>query len=311
MPAKSKDNPVALASYDDIFKTSDMPGNDDNEKVTEVPVIDLYAFNNHPFRVLDDDEMTKMSESVKQFGVLVPGVVRPKKDGGYEIISGHRRKRACEIAGLQTMPVIIRDIDDDEAIIALVDSNLQREVILPSEKAFAYKMKLEAMKRTVGRPSKNDSQVGNNLKGTLSINLLAEQVKDSKNQIFRFIRLTELIPDLLSRVDEKAIAFSPAVEISYLKKEEQQTLLEVIELLGATPSLSQAQQLKKLSQMELLTFETIESIMSEEKKDVEKVTFNGEILKKYFPSTFTPQQMEETIIQLLEGWAENKKDSKD
>ena len=307
MKSKDKDNPVTLASYDDIFKPSGVPDNNDDEKVTEIPLTDLYAYDNHPFKVLDDDDMIKMTESVKLFGVLVPGVVRSKKDGGYEIISGHRRKRACEIAGLQTMPVIIRDIDDDEAIIALVDSNLQREVILPSEKAFAYKMKLEAMKRTAGRPSKNNSQVGNNLKGTLSINLLAEQVNDSKNQIFRYIRLTELIPDLLSRVDSKIIALNPAVELSYLKKEEQQTLLEVIEQLETTPSLSQAQQLKKLSQMELLTYETIETIMSVQKKDVERVTLKSELLNKYFPSTFTPRQMEETIIELLEGWAKDKK----
>jgi len=302
-----KGNPTVLASYDDIFMPSDMPGDDGKERVTEIPLADLYPYKDHPFRVVDDDNMMDMAESVKQFGILVPGVVREREAGGYEVIAGHRRKRACEIAGFRTMPVIIRDLDDDDAVIALVDSNLQREVILPSEKAFAYKMKLEAIKRRAGRVSKNGYQVGNHFDGKKSLDIMAEQSEDSRNQIFRYIRLTDLIPDLLSEVDDKVIAFNPAVELSYLRKEEQQTLLEVIDLVESTPSLSQAQQLKKLSQNDSLTFEIIESILSIEKKDADRVVLKGNQLKKYFPASFTPRQMEDTIISLLENWAKDQK----
>ena len=303
----NKGNPAVLASYDDIFIPSDMPGDDGKERVTEIPLAVLYPYKDHPFRVVDDDNMMDMAESVKQFGILVPGVAREREAGGYEIVAGHRRKRACEIAGCKTMPVIIRDLDDDEAVIALVDSNLQREVILPSEKAFAYKMKMDAIKRCAGRRTKNLFQVGTHFSDKNSGELLSEQGNDSRVQIYRYIRLTELIPDLLTEVDDKIIAFNPAVELSYLKKEEQQTLLEVIDLVESTPSLSQAQQLKKLSQKDSLTFDIIESILSVEKKDVDRVVLKGNQLKKYFPASFTPRQMEDTIISLLENWAKDQK----
>jgi len=304
---KNKGKPVELPGYEEIFIPSDAPGNDDREKITEIPLSDLFAYEEHPFKVVDDSEMLNMSESIKQFGVLVPGVVRPRAAGGYEIISGHRRKRACELAELRTMPVIVREIDNDEAIIALVDSNLQREAVLPSEKAHAYKMKLEAMKRRAGRRTKNSDQLDQNLVGRVTRDILGEKSGDSGGQVSRYIRLTELITELLSKVDDKIIAFSPAVELSYLKKEEQQTLLEVIELLESTPSLSQAQKLKKHSQKELLTFEAIESIMAVKKSDSDKLTLKGEILKKYFPTSFTPLQMEKTIITLLENWVKAQK----
>jgi ParB family chromosome partitioning protein len=307
---RNKNKPVELPGYEDIFVPSDAPANDGTEKITDIPLSDLFAYEGHPFKVKDDSEMINMTESIKQFGVLVPGVVRLREAGGYEIISGHRRKRACELAELQTMPVIIRDIDNDESIIALVDSNLQREVVLPSEKAFAYKMKLEAMKRRAGRRTKNSEQLEQNLSGRVSRDILGEESGDSGVQVSRYIRLTELIPELLSRVDEKIIAFSPAVELSYLKKEEQQILLEVIELLESTPSLSQAQKLKKYSQKKLLTFETIESMMATTKSDSEKLTLKSEILKKYFPTNFTPLQMEKTIITLLENWVKNQNNQK-
>ena len=305
---KNKNNPTLLTSYEDIFEPSDMPAGNENEKVTEVPLTDLHPFEKHPFKVLDDDIMEDTVESVTQFGILVPGVVRPREAGGYELISGHRRKRACEIVGLETMPVIIRDMDDDEAIIALVDSNLQREVILPSEKAYAYKMKLDAMKRTAGRRKKNSVQVEQNLIGKVSRDILGEKSGDSGVQVSRYIRLTELIPDLLSKVDDKIIAFNPAVELSYLKNEEQEQLLEVINLVEATPSLSQSQHLKKLSQERSLTFEIIESVLSTSKKDADRVVIRGEQLKKYFPNTYTPRQMQDIIIALLETWAKNQND---
>ena len=255
--------------------------------------------------------MFDTTESVKQYGVLVPAIARPRDEGGYELVAGHRRKRACELAELETMPVIVRSLDDDAAIIIMVDSNLQRENILPSERAFAYKMKLEAMKRQAGRPSKeNGSQVGNNLLGKKSSDILAEQIGESKNQIYRYIRLTHLIPELLSMVDEKKIAFNPAVELSFLKNEEQADLLEAMDMEQATPSLSQAQRLKKFSNEGKLSLEVMSAIMSEEKKgDLDKVTLTGDKLKRYFPKSYTPKQMEETIIKLLEGW--HKKRTRD
>lgn len=248
--------------------------------------------------------MFDTAESVKQYGVLVPAIARPRDEGGYELVAGHRRKRACELAELETMPVIVRNLDDDAAIIIMVDSNLQRENILPSERAFAYKMKLSAMKRQAGRPSKeNSSQVGNNLLGKKSSDLLAEQIGESKNQIYRYIRLTHLIPEILSMVDEKKIAFNPAVELSFLKDEEQIDLLEAMDMEQATPSLSQAQRLKKFSNEGKLSLGVMSAIMSEEKKgDLDKVTLTGDKLKRYFPKSYTPKQMEETIIKLLEGW---------
>ena len=301
-----KDSPVVLASYEDIFKPDDMPGADGCEAVTEVDLSELHPYQGHPFKVTDDDSMTETAESVKQYGVLVPGLVRPLETGGYEIVAGHRRKRACEIAGLKRMPVIIRDLDDDEAVIILVDSNLQREVVLPSEKAFAYRMKMDALKRRAGRRTKNSVQVELNYEGQQSRDILGKASGDSGIQVSRYIRLTELVPELLSKVDDKLIAFNPAVELSYIKPEEQQILLEAIALTEATPSLSQAQKLKKISQSDGLTFEVIEAILSDMKKDTDRVVIKGDQLKKFFPKAYTPRQMEDIIIKLLEEWANNQ-----
>ncbi len=302
---------IKLASVDDLFFTEESRADESREKIIEIPLTELFPFKDHPFKVIDNEAMFDTAESVKQYGVLVPAIARPRDEGGYELVAGHRRKRACELAELDTMPVIVRNLDDDEAVIIMVDSNLQRENILPSERAFAYKMKLSAMKRQAGRPLKeNGSQVGNNLLGKKSSELLAEQVGESKNQIYRYIRLTELIPEILSMVDEKKIAFNPAVELSFLKKEEQTDLLDAMDMEQATPSLSQAQRLKKFSNEGKLTLEVMSAIMSEEKKgDLDKVTLTGDKLKKYFPKSYTPKQMEETIMKLLEGW--HKKRTRD
>lgn len=308
---KSSAKNIKLTSVDDLFSTEESRADENREKIIEIPLIELHPFRDHPFKVIDNEAMFDTAESVKQYGVLVPAIARPRDEGGYELVAGHRRKRACELAELETMPVIVRNLDDDAAIIIMVDSNLQRENILPSERAFAYKMKLSAMKRQAGRPSKeNGSQVGNNLLGKKSSDLLAEQVGESKNQIYRYIRLTELIPELLSMVDEKKIAFNPAVELSFLKDEEQIDLLEAMDMEQATPSLSQAQRLKKFSNEGKLSLEVMSAIMSEEKKgDLDKVTLTGDKLKRYFPKSYTPKQMEETIIKLLEGW--HKKRTRD
>ena len=302
---------IKLASVDDLFSTEESRADENREKIIEIPLTELFPFKDHPFKVIDNEAMFDTAESVKQYGVLVPAIARPRDEGGYELVAGHRRKRACELAELDTMPVIVRNLDDDEAVIIMVDSNLQRENILPSERAFAYKMKLSAMKRQAGRPLKeNGSQVGNNLLGKKSSELLAEQVGESKNQIYRYIRLTHLIPEILSMVDEKKIAFNPAVELSFLKKEEQTDLLDAMDMEQATPSLSQAQRLKKFSNEGKLTLEVMSAIMSEEKKgDLDKVTLTGDKLKKYFPKSYTPKQMEETIMKLLEGW--HKKRTRD
>lgn len=267
----------------------------------EIPLTELHAFKNHPFKVRDDEAMMETADSIRQYGVLVPAIARPNPNGGYELIAGHRRHRASELAEKETMPVIVRDLDDDAATIIMVDSNLQREELLPSERAFAYKMKLEAMKRQAGRPSKeNVSQLGTQKR---SDQILAEQVGQSRNQIQRYIRLTELIPPLLDKVDEKEIALNPAYELSFLKPEEQQMLVETMEYELSTPSVSQAQQMKKLSQEGKLTDDAILSIMSEEKKDaLDKVTLTGDTLRKYFPKSYTPKKMQETIIKLLEQW---------
>ena len=269
----------------------------------ELPLEQLHPFRDHPFKVLDDDAMRETVESVERFGVLVPAIVRPDPEGGYELVAGHRRHRACELAGKETMPVIVRELDDDAATILMVDSNLQRETILPSERAFAYKMKLEAMKRQAGRPSKNSAQVGRNFHGIESREILAEQVGQSRNQISRYIRLTELVPPLLDLVDQRKIAFNPAYELSFLKPQEQLELLDAIDSEQATPSLSQAQRLKKFSQEGHLSLDVMRAIMSEEKKsDLDKVTFSSEALRKYFPRSYTPQRMQEKILQLLEQW---------
>lgn len=300
---KSSAKKVKLASVDDLFSTEESRADVGREKVMEIPLAELHAFEGHPFKVKDDEAMLETAESVRQYGVLVPAIARPRTEGGYELIAGHRRHRASELAEKETMPVIVRDLDDDAATIIMVDSNLQRESLLPSERAFAYKMKLDAMKRQAGRPSKeNGSQVGNDF-GKKSSEQLAEQVGQSKNQIFRFIRLTELIPPLLDMVDEKKIAFNPAYELSFLTKEEQETLMETMDYEQATPSLSQAQRMKKFSQEGKLTGDVMLAIMSEEKKsDLDKVTFTSDTLRKYFPKSYTPKKMEETIIKLLEQW---------
>ena len=298
---KSSARNIELKSVDDLFATEESRADAQREKVQEIPLGELHPFKNHPFKVKDDAAMQDTVDSVREYGVLVPAIARPDPDGGYELIAGHRRHHASELAGKETMPVIIRDLDDDAATIIMVDSNLQREELLPSERAFAYKMKLDAMKRQAGRPSReNVSQVGTQKR---SDQIMAEQVGESRNQIQRFIRLTELIPTLLDRVDERKIAFNPAVELSYLKKEEQTLLLEAMDSEQATPSLSQAQRLKKFSQQKMLSLDVMRAVMSEEKKtDLDRVTLKNETLRKYFPKSYTPKQMEDTIIKLLEGW---------
>lgn len=298
---KSSARNIELKSVDDLFATEESRADAQREKVQEIPLGELHPFRNHPFKVKDDAAMQDTVDSVREYGVLVPAIARPDPDGGYELIAGHRRHHASELAGKETMPVIVRDLDDDAATIIMVDSNLQREELLPSERAFAYKMKLDAMKRQAGRPSReNVSQVGTQKR---SDQIMAEQVGESRNQIQRFIRLTELIPTLLDMVDERKIAFNPAVELSYLKKEEQTLLLEAMDSEQATPSLSQAQRLKKFSQQKMLSLDVMRAVMSEEKKtDLDRVTLKNETLRKYFPKSYTPKQMEDTIIKLLEGW---------
>lgn len=277
------------------------------EQRTEMPLSDLHPFEGHPFKVLDDELMGQTVESIKQIGVVSPLIVRPDPEGGFEILSGHRRLHAAQLAGLETVPVIVKEMDDDAAIIFMVDSNLQRESILPSERAFSYKMKLEAMKHQAGRPSKeNDSQLGNNF-GKLSSEEMAEELGTSKNQIFRYIRLTNLIPEILDMVDEKKIAFNPAVELSYLKPSEQKEFLEAMDYAQASPSLSQAQRLKKLSQEGGCTLDAMCEVMNEIKKDeLDHVTIKNEVLRKYFPKSYTPKQMQDTIIRLLEKWQRSK-----
>ena len=298
---KSSARNIELKSVDDLFATEESRADAQREKVQNIPLGELRPFRNHPFKVKDDAAMQDTVDSVREYGVLVPAIARPDPDGGYELIAGHRRHHASELAGKETMPVIVRDLDDDAATIIMVDSNLQREELLPSERAFAYKMKLDAMKRQAGRPSReNVSQVGTQKR---SDQIMAEQVGESRNQIQRFIRLTELIPTLLDMVDERKIAFNPAVELSYLKKEEQTLLLEAMDSEQATPSLSQAQRLKKFSQQKMLSLDVMRAVMSEEKKtDLDRVTLKNETLRKYFPKSYTPKQMEDTIIKLLEGW---------
>lgn len=298
---KSSARNIELKSVDDLFATEEIREDAQREKVQNIPLGELHPFRNHPFKVKDDAAMQDTVDSVREYGVLVPAIARPDPSGGYELIAGHRRHHASELAGKETMPVIVRDLDDDAATIIMVDSNLQREELLPSERAFAYKMKLEAMKRQAGRPSReNVSQVGTQKR---SDQIMAEQVGESRNQIQRFIRLTELIPTLLDMVDERKIALNPAVELSYLKKEEQTLLLEAMDSEQATPSLSQAQRLKKFSQQKMLSLDVMRAVMSEEKKtDLDRVTLKNETLRKYFPKSYTPKQMEDTIIKLLEGW---------
>ena len=277
------------------------------EQRTEMPLSDLHPFEGHPFKVLDDELMEQTVESIKQIGVVSPLIVRPDPEGGFEILSGHRRLHAAQLAGLETVPVIVKEMDDDAAIIFMVDSNLQRENILPSERAFSYKMKLEAMNHQGQRSDLTCSQLGNKLDGKKSSEVMADELGTSKNQIFRYIRLTNLIPEILDMVDEKKIAFNPAVELSYLKPSEQKEFLEAMDYAQASPSLSQAQRLKKLSQEGGCTLDAMCEVMNEIKKDeLDHVTIKNEVLRKYFPKSYTPKQMQDTIIRLLEKWQRSK-----
>ena len=294
---------VSLKGADDIFSTEESRQEQQREQVQQIPIGELFPFKDHPFKVLDDESMQRTVESVEQYGVLSPLIARPRPEGGYEIISGHRRQHAAQLAGLDTLPVIVRNMDDDAAVLLMVDSNLQRETILPSERAFAYKMKLEAMKHQAGRPTQdNYSQVGNNF-GTLSSEEMAEELGTSKNQIFRYIRLTNLVPELLDMVDEKKIAFNPAVELSYLDTNQQRDFLEAMQDTQNAPSLSQAQRLKKLAQEGHFSYDVAFAVMGEEKKgELDKVVIKNDTLRKYFPRSYTPKQMEDTIIKLLDQW---------
>ena len=295
---------VSLNTYADIFSTEQSRAEDKLEKVREIPLAELHPFKNHPFKVLDDESMQRTVESIARFGVLSPAIARPSPDGGYELVAGHRRHHACELVGMETMPVIVRELDDDAATILMVDSNLQRETILPSERAFAYKMKLEAMRHQGERTDLTSRQVVGKLEAA---DMLGKDTGESGRQIQRFIRLTELIPELLDMVDQKQIAFNPAVELSFLKPEEQKQLLEAMDYAQATPSLSQAQRLKKYSQEGKCTFEVMCTVMDEEKKtDIDRVIIKQDVLRKYFPKSYTPKQMEDTIIRLLEQWQRKK-----
>ena len=302
---------VALKGLDDLFSSEETRQEEQREQVQQIPVDELFPFKDHPFKVLDDDAMTRTVESISQFGVLAPLIARPRPEGGYEIISGHRRKHAAELAHLDTVPVIVRNMKDDAATILMVDSNLQREHILPSERAFAYKMKLDAMKHQAGRPPQdNYSQLGNNF-GKLSSKEMAEELGTSKNQIFRFIRLTNLVPELLDMVDEKKISFNPAVELSYLDAKQQQDFLEAMDASQNAPSLSQAIRIKKLAQQGEFDYDAVYNIMNEEKKsELDTVTIKNETLWKYFPRSYTPRQMESIIIKLLDQWQLKKQQAK-
>ena len=301
---KSSAKNIVLKSVDDIFQTEENRADAQRERVQEIPLDQLKPFKNHPFKVRDDQRMLDTVDSIREYGVLVPAIARPDPEGGYELISGHRRKRGCEMAGLQTMPVIIRNLDDDAAVLVMVDSNIQREELLPSERAFAYKMKLEALKHQGARMDLTSCQVGTKLRADEK---LAESVNESARTVQRFIRLTELISELLDMVDERKLAFNPAVEVSYLKRDEQRMLLEAMDAEQTTPSLSQAQRLKKFSQEGRLTKEAMSAIMSEEKKsDMDKVTLRSDTLRRYFPKSYTPKQMEQTIIKLLDVWQKQR-----
>ena len=302
---KSSAKKIELASVDDLFSTEEGRQDAKLEKIQEIPLSELHPFKNHPFKVKDDEAMMETADSIKQYGVLVPAIARPDPEGGYELVAGHRRHRASELAEKETMPVIVRDLDDDAATIIMVDSNLQRESLLPSERAFAYKMKLEAVKHQGARTDLTSRQVGE--KSQTSIQKVADQAGESQRQVQRYIRLTELIPELMDMVDEKKIALNPAYELSFLKKEEQVDLLDAMDSEQATPSLSQAQRLKKYSQEGHLTLDMMRVIMGEEKKRyLDRVTFTSDTLRKYFPKSYTPQRMQETIIKLLEAWQKKR-----
>lgn len=302
MPKKGEN--ISLTSYDDLFETDESRAESQLERVQNIPVRELIPFKNHPFKVLDDEAMLRTTESIAEYGVLTPLIARPLDHGRYEIISGHRRAHAAELAGLSEVPVLVRDMDDDAATVLMVDSNLQRENILPSERAFAYKMKLEAMKHQGSRSDLTSSQVGTKLR---TDQVMAKELGESRNQIQRYIRLTNLVPDLLDLVDCKQISFNPAVELSYLSPEEQETFLQAMDEVQAAPSLSQAQRLKKLAQEGNFTMDAAREIMNEVKKgDLERVTFRNEQLRRFFPRSYTAQQMQDTIIKLLDQWQKKK-----
>ena len=291
---------VSLKGADDIFSTEESRQEQQREQVQQIPIGELFPFKNHPFKVLDDESMQRTVESVEQYGVLSPLIARPRPEGGYEIISGHRRQHAAQLAGLETLPVIVRNMDNDAAVLLMVDSNLQRENILPSERAFAYKMKLEALKNQGARSDLTSSQIGTKLRADEKV---AQDLGESRNQVQRFIRLTNLIPELLDMVDEKKIAFNPAVELSYLDESQQRDFLEAMNDTQNAPSLSQAQRLKKLAQEGRFSYDVAFAVMGEEKKDeLDKVVIKNDTLRKYFPRSYTPKQMEDTIIKLLEQW---------
>ncbi len=291
---------LALKGLDEMFSTEESRQEQKREQVQQIPIEELFPFKEHPFKVLDDEAMQRMVESVAQYGVLAPLIARLRPEGGYEIISGHRRQHAAELAGLDTLPVIVREMTDDAAVILMVDSNLQRENILPSERAFAYKMKLEALKNQGARSDLTSSQVGMKLQ---ALDIVGQEAGESRNQIQRFIRLTNLIPELLDMVDEKKISFNPAVELSYLDEAQQRDFLQAMDETQNAPSLSQAQRMKKLAQEEKFTYEAAFAIMGEAKKDeLDKVVIKNDTLKKYFPRSYTPRQMEDVIIKLLEQW---------
>lgn len=302
---KSSVKKIELASVDDLFSTEESRQDEQLEKIQEIPLSELHPFKDHPFKVKDDDAMIETADSIKKYGVLVPAIARPLPDGGYELVAGHRRRRASELAGKETMPVIVRDLDDDAATIIMVDSNLQRENLLPSERAFAYKMKLEAIKHQGARTDLTSVQVEQKLSARDQV--AKEAGERSGIQVMRYVRLTELIPELLDMVDEKKIAFNPAYELSFLKPDEQQMLVETMDYEQATPSLSQAQRMKKFSQDGKLSEDVMLAIMSEEKKgDLDKVTLSSDTLRKYFPKSYTPAKMQETIIKLLEQWQKKR-----
>ncbi len=305
MPRKGGN--VTLSSYDEIFTTKQDREESQQERVQQIPLSELHPFEGHPFRVVDDEEMQKTVESVKQYGVLTSAIARPDPDGGYEILSGHRRLRACELAGLKTLPVIVREMDDDAAIIFMVDSNLQRENILPSERAFAYRMKLDAMKHQGARTDLGKGSTSTQVAQKLSVERVGEDAGVSKDTVRRFIRLTELIPEIRDLVDEKKIAFNPAVELSYLKPEEQRNFLEAMEYAQAAPSLSQAQRMKKMSQEGRCGLDAMCDVMSEVKKDDRTaITISTDVLRKYFPKSYTPQQMQDVIVKLLDQWQKKR-----
>ena len=294
---------VSLKGADDIFSTEESRQEQQREQVQQIPIGELFPFKNHPFKVLDDESMQRTVESVEQYGVLSPLIARPRPEGGYEIISGHRRQHAAQLAGLETLPVIVRNMDDDAAVLIMVDSNLQRENILPSERAFAYKMKLEALKNQGARSDLTCGQFGHKLNGAKARDIVADESGDNARNVQRFIRLTNLIPELLEMVDEKKIAFNPAVELSYLDESQQRDFLEAMNDTQNAPSLSQAQRLKKLAQEGHFSYDVAFAVMGEEKKDeLDKVVIKNDTLRKYFPRSFTPKQMEDTIIKLLDQW---------